>query len=444
MSLGCIAEGVHIKSSSNIIGSVNERYRAEPNVTVFVVRHQKVTKFPQELNTFFPNIKGVEIFNCSLKTIDQSDLKPLANLNELWLGNNDLEYLESDLFEFNPEIRILVFTKNKLKYIGDNILAPLPHLSKANFNKNKCIDAYAGTRLERKHLEKQLEKKCPRPRKDDLIEQAKDEREELLAKLQAAEAKLNLVEGNLAAATKHLLESSKKTYSRYIPGDFNNPVVELICKDGGSEICEAVDLKVSLPNTEIKSVARQSSESVVLGHITSLTIARQQILYLPANIGSYFTNLTHLTVTATGIFSIEPHSYQGFNHVVYFSLNRSLIHEVPIDAFLGFKSLKELDLSFNKISKIERRAFNGLNLLQKLRLNDNLLEAIQGNAFDSLRNLLSLSMANNRLQTVDVALFTPLTKLQFADFTGNNCISMNTNSSTLQEIAIRMRADCLI
>lgn len=442
--VACIAEDVVIKNSHDIISSVNGRYGTEENTTLFIVKNQKVHKFPSDLNVFFPNLEGIEIFNCSLKSIERSDLKPFEKIKELWLGNNELETLEADLFEFNPELQIIVFNRNRLMHVGYNILVPLPQLSKANFNDNGCIDKYAGTRWQRQELEKQLKKNCLRPKKENDLQKAEDEIGELKARLLLTENKLELSDGNLVVATKHLLESSKKIYKKFVTGDFKNPVVELICKENEEvQRCEAVNLKIFHPHTEIQSIKRENSDTVIVGQIRALTITKQQILYIPSNIANIFSNLTHLEVSLTGIFLIEPHAYENLSKLAYLSLNNSIIHEVPSNVFINLRNLKELDLSFNKIVKIELQAFNGLANLQKLQLNNNLLEEIDGKIFESLRNLLRLSMNNNRLKTIGLGLFSPLTKLKFADFTGNECINTSfPKELQLQEIAIKMRDQC--
>lgn len=443
--VACIVEEVVITSSYDIISSVNGRNEAELEMRIFIVKNQKVNKFPQDLNKFFKKLEGIEIFNSSLKSLGQADLKPLENLKELWLGYNELETLEAGLFDFNTKLEIIVLNKNRLRFIAAYILTPLTKLSKANFNNNTCIDKYAGTRLQRQELEKELVKKCLRqtqPLKKDEIQKAINQIEVLTTKLSSAEAKLKLSEGNLVAATKHLLESSKKTFRKFIPGEFNNPVVDLICRAGDAETCEAAELKILLPHTEISSIQRENNETTVVARINTLIIAKQQILYLPSNIANYFSNLTHLAVTFTGIFSIEPHIYENLTKLVHLSLSNSVIHEVPSNAFLYLRILHELDLSFNKITKIEERAFNGLANLEELRLNDNLLEEINGNTFESLRQLLRLSMNNNRLRTIGLGLFSPLTKLKAADFSGNECIDTSFPKEHLQEIATKMRDLC--
>jgi hypothetical protein len=46
----------------------------------------------------------------------------IAVFISLWLGRNDLEWLESDLFAFNPELSMISFEENnKVKFIGANL-----------------------------------------------------------------------------------------------------------------------------------------------------------------------------------------------------------------------------------------------------------------------------------------------------------------------------------
>lgn len=75
---------------------------------------------PKGIGKFFPGISGLSISQSKLKVIDKDDLQPFDRLVVLYLGNNDLESLSSDLFDYNPLLRDL-FVYNKLKSIGSNI-----------------------------------------------------------------------------------------------------------------------------------------------------------------------------------------------------------------------------------------------------------------------------------------------------------------------------------
>lgn len=73
---------------------------------------------PSELGSIFPNVEALLVWNASLKHVSSSDLQQFSNLKEIWLHDNDLDYLESNLFEYNLEVEIVVVKGNKIKYVG--------------------------------------------------------------------------------------------------------------------------------------------------------------------------------------------------------------------------------------------------------------------------------------------------------------------------------------
>lgn len=74
-----------------------------------------------------------------LTTISKYDLQPFGDqLRILFLQGNKLEAIESDLFEFTPNIVYLDLSYNPIKFIGIGALSNLKHLSKLSFTKNLC------------------------------------------------------------------------------------------------------------------------------------------------------------------------------------------------------------------------------------------------------------------------------------------------------------------
>lgn len=76
----------------------------------------------------------------SLKIITQGDLKPLTNLENLHIDNNQLEMLDKDLFLSNPAIQIINLSQNKIKLVALDVLEPLAQLKHLSMLENICID----------------------------------------------------------------------------------------------------------------------------------------------------------------------------------------------------------------------------------------------------------------------------------------------------------------
>lgn len=98
---------------------------------------------PTGITNYFKNLTILVVAHSGLKSVTKGDLKPFKYLRGLYLDNNQLEFLEKNLFMFNPRLQAINFSNNKLKHISHDILDSLTHLSKADFLKNRSLDMEA-------------------------------------------------------------------------------------------------------------------------------------------------------------------------------------------------------------------------------------------------------------------------------------------------------------
>lgn len=440
-----IAKNVTVKQTQTSITSINGYNEILPNVKILTIRNQTVHFIPEDIEKFFPELQGIEIFNSSLKVLEQKDLKPFVKLRELWLNQNKLETLSADLFKFNTELRMIVLNKNRIMSIGKYILVPLTKLEIANFNNNNCIDKYAGFPHQMHELFIQIERNCSPP--EMLIQvrvepvkhqpkepaqfelfRAKTEIRDLRAKLKSTEGKLNLSDNHLDAAIKNLfvaskaLESHGNSREEFMSAPVESQFLDLACYTDIDFICEVDDLKIRYNNMKVQRVTGAGGQSISLGSITEIKIVEQQTLFLPSNLAEHFKNLSKLTVTLSGLFTIRSNVIKGLTKLEILDLSHNKIHEIPAFAFENLGNLLELDVSFNYVESIEDDGLKGLDKLQRLKLNNNYLSVLSAKPFENLKSLEQLLLQKNDLQIVDGNFLTVLTKLSEADFSKNLCI----------------------
>jgi Leucine-rich repeat (LRR) protein len=125
------------------------------------IEYQIVRYIPKFTVKLAKRLKLLRIDRCGLKRVRKEDLKQFPQLERLTLGRNDLEWLEGDLFAFNPNLEVVsLHDSKKLKYIGENLLDSLPKLEAAIFGNSGCIDivAFEADTLEK--LKSDLKIKC--------------------------------------------------------------------------------------------------------------------------------------------------------------------------------------------------------------------------------------------------------------------------------------------
>lgn len=139
-------------------------------VDVLKIHDQLIRYLPNDLNLFFPNLQSLQIWSCGLKSLSQKDISAFTELREISVSRNEIEVLNSDLFEANQNILKIDFSRNRLKHVGFNILRPLKGLLFADFYQNDCINEGNHNGIE--SLIKNLRRKC-KPTVDMMVDDVK-------------------------------------------------------------------------------------------------------------------------------------------------------------------------------------------------------------------------------------------------------------------------------
>lgn len=136
-------------------------HKSSHDVKVFYSGESTINFFPQNLENVLPNTETIQINNANLKEITRDDLRPFGEkLKNLWLGTNDLELIEADLFDFTPNIEWIYLENNKIKNVESGALGKLHKLKNFNFVKNPCHTGEAGSLVDVKYLIAEVEFKC--------------------------------------------------------------------------------------------------------------------------------------------------------------------------------------------------------------------------------------------------------------------------------------------
>lgn len=162
----CETASLEIISPNQVVTSINGKvgsFYDNQKVEKLHINSRGLQFMPKGLDKFFPDLEAIWIENSELRTIEQDDLKPFSSLKDLYMVNNKIDKLDSDLFQFNPELRAIQFNANKIKFIGRNILSPLPRLDQADFSNNDCINKFAYEKKEFPELIAEMETKCAPP-----------------------------------------------------------------------------------------------------------------------------------------------------------------------------------------------------------------------------------------------------------------------------------------
>ncbi|CAG9810076.1 unnamed protein product [Chironomus riparius] len=103
--------------------------------------HSKDWKFmPKNVEKFFENIKLIDIIKSKIQEIHQSDLKPFQKLVYCGFKDNEIQTLETGLFDYNLELELISFWNNRITQVGPNVFDHLTKLTWLYFDENPCLN----------------------------------------------------------------------------------------------------------------------------------------------------------------------------------------------------------------------------------------------------------------------------------------------------------------
>ncbi|KAL7014518.1 hypothetical protein ACKWTF_015981 [Chironomus riparius] len=106
----------------------------------FHISTKSIQYFPRGLEKFYKNLKGIVIWHTQVKEIHLEDLKEYPKLTFLNLSGNKIEIIQDDLFDFNPDLEVIVFENMKLIHIGATTFDSLTKLSTFYLSGNPCTN----------------------------------------------------------------------------------------------------------------------------------------------------------------------------------------------------------------------------------------------------------------------------------------------------------------
>jgi hypothetical protein len=113
------------------------------------------------IESFFPNLRGISWYSVNLRFISAEDLKPFPNIVTFAVTTNKLVTIDGDLFKYTPKLQWIVFANNLIEHVGENLLTDLKDLVHVHFGNNVCIAFMANTPEALVELKQMLPVKCP-------------------------------------------------------------------------------------------------------------------------------------------------------------------------------------------------------------------------------------------------------------------------------------------
>lgn len=101
------------------------------------------TFIPKDMLIFFPNLIAIRLMSCGSLILTGNELNEYENLQMFAVEMTKIERIPGNFFAFTPQISIIGFADNNLKYVGSKLLQTLNNLSWISFANNDCINQTA-------------------------------------------------------------------------------------------------------------------------------------------------------------------------------------------------------------------------------------------------------------------------------------------------------------
>lgn len=226
----CIVEDLIVGSSSEVVESLNKHDYLTIK-SFFIHKSPLCLYLPIGIEKYLQHLEVLIIAGTGLKSIKQSDFKPFNELKELYLNDNQLESLESDLFFYNSLLTEINFNDNLIKHVGSYLLKPLKNLGGIGFKNNVCIDRSVNEAAELMNLEVELRAKCPHPDEEPQALVSNKTDCETNQKVYDLEKKILELEIDLKKTSTELVELKRDFCGRY--------------NDWENEKCKGVEIETS-------------------------------------------------------------------------------------------------------------------------------------------------------------------------------------------------------
>lgn len=129
-------------TDNEVVTEVSQNHavgKSNSDVEVLYVVDQTLQFLPKNIKEFFPNLKGITIFESKLQMFRKEDIEPFQQLLFFFIGGgNEIKTIDGDLFDSNPTVQYVSFTGNPITNIAPKVFDSLINLKEIHCFQCKC------------------------------------------------------------------------------------------------------------------------------------------------------------------------------------------------------------------------------------------------------------------------------------------------------------------
>lgn len=163
---GCEPEVIIAGNLTNLLAVTGRHigWRSNNDIKMLDVRNEKeMNQIPKDISTFFPVIQVIFWTKGSLTRLTSNDLEQFPHLSVLSLSGNKIVSLAENVFSHNSGVHEMFLANNQLEYVESDLFSSINHLKRADFSSNSCVDFFAQSPQEMAHLKRLFTDQCNTP-----------------------------------------------------------------------------------------------------------------------------------------------------------------------------------------------------------------------------------------------------------------------------------------
>lgn len=126
-----------------------------------VQQNDVIRKFPQNIQTFFPNLEVIRIMQSTIAEVTDKDFSVFPALRELDLRMNKIKIIKRNSFKQNPQLKAICFNDNPIKHIAHYVFDDLSNLQWLQFSNALCVDGEINNNTNVVPLSFKIFQQCP-------------------------------------------------------------------------------------------------------------------------------------------------------------------------------------------------------------------------------------------------------------------------------------------
>lgn len=309
----CSVIDLKISLEEDIVDRVNRQHEVgntSSEVKLLKIIDQCLPELPENLDSFFATIDGLEVLNSGLKTIQKEKFSDYKNLKYLNLMKNKIETLHDGVFSNSPTLQYILLNNNRLKVIGSAVFTPITNLKYVDVRRNTCLCRKAESEKDFPALKEEIKKKCP---------------------------------------------PKIEVYCTFAEQDF---VV------GCHYTCEVRFWIILIDYMAVSNFEGRHSSGRKNSNVRALRVSDMTTKYFPIHLCYHFPKLLAIEIVGAKMARLEKRDMKQFRHLRVLWLPRNNIERLANDVFEGNPKLEKISFWGNRLKFIESEILAPLPLLK--------------------------------------------------------------------------------